>query len=404
MLDSNSETTPQKANSPMELQLVEDSKLAMDLPVAEQNSYWTISAPSAAPKKNRLLSFLKRQNLSEEELIQLRTDIESVPGKAKVKIQDLLKENPHNADLMLLYSLCTYRMVFNSSNRKGALEGLRTAVKGAASALLNDGISLYNCEKFLVIYFEYLNRLKRFQVTTYRSLGETVRQQELRKQLEATIKMCDNLYDEKKRGIKVLNQIKGRFKSSSYSVPWKFEHIRLAGKKLEKDDPRYICGPLESKQLIVLMMAMMDMFARIPVLFPLVEMVLGLIPEGTLDLYLRKASVQSRRAFTQLGLLIQEGDRDRMRNLGRQIYKSNFGILQQIRTHHVKQAFEADPYYNLCRATIMTFGLYKEEEQTEMLQTSIKSIKQLIELDQSKTKSFGPLAEKIEAKLSNLSV
>ncbi len=397
--------TPEKATSPLEIKLIEDTKIALELPIPEKNDYWNLSIIDKTKKgKRRLLPFLKKQELTEEDLSQLRDTANRAPGRAKVKIQDLLKTNAGNADLMMLFALCSYRMVLNTSNRKGALEGLKSATKEAANALLADGISLYNCEKFFDIYFEYLNRLKRFQISTFKSLGETIRQQDLKKNLEIAIRMCDNLIEEKNRVIKVLNQIKGKFKSSSFSIPWEFSQIKLAGKKVEQSDYRFVCGPAEARQLVVYVMAMLDVFARVPILTSLVDALLQLIPEGAHDLYLRKASIQSRRAFTQLELLLKEGDRDRIRTFGKQVYKTTCDNLQQIANHHVKQGFEADPYFNLCRITIMTFGLYKAEDQNEMLLKSVQSIKRLGKLDMTKEKVFAQTATKFETKLSSLMV
>ncbi|MCG8334145.1 MAG: hypothetical protein MJE63_06485 [Proteobacteria bacterium] len=395
--------TPEQAASPLEEKLVEDTKIASELPIPDKNEYWVITVAGKSQKKKRkLLPFLKGKELTEEDISQLRDSVDKAPGRAKAQLQEVIKDNPENADLMILFALCSYRNVLNSSNRKGALEGLKKACKDAAIALQKDGISLYNCEKFFDIYFEYLGRLKRFQVATYNKLGETVRQQELKKQLEASIKMCDKLIDEKTRISKVFNQIKGRFKSSSYNLPWEFADIKLAGAKVEQGEYRHQCGPAESRQLVVYILAILDVFARIPILTSLVDTILQQIPEGSPDLYLRKASVQATRAFTNFELMVREGDTDKVRAYGRQIYKTSSENLQQLANQHVKQSFEADPYFNLSRVTIMTFGLYNAEEQNDMLRTALKAIKRLLKLDMSKTRVFTQTALKMEFKLTSL--
>lgn len=400
---SSTKETPKKATSPVEERLIEESKLAGELPIPEKNDYWKLSSDSKIQKrKRRLLPFLKSQKLTEEELSTLRESVERAPGRAKVKLQELLNSSEKNPDLMMLFAVCSYRMVMNSSNRKGALEGLKQATKDAAISLISNGISLYNCEKFFDIYFEYLGRHKRFQVSTYKALGETVRQQKIKEGLEMAIRQCDSLLEEKKRVYKVLNQIKGRFKSSSYILPWEFDHIKLAAKKVELNEYRYVCGPAEARQLVVYVTAMLDLFARTPILSPLVDAILQLIPETTRDLYLRKASVQGTRAFSNLTLSFREGDMDRMRTLGKQLYKTSSDNLQQIANQHVNQSYEADPYFNLSRVTIMTHGLYKSDEQQEMLRNSIKMIKRLNKLDMSKERAFAQTAAKMESKLSSL--
>lgn len=395
--------TPEQATSPLEVKLIEDTKLASELPIPDKNDYWVINVTGKSQKKKRkLLPFFKGKDLTEEDISLLRDTVDKAPGRAKAQLLDVIKDNPNNADLMILFALCSYRNVLNSSNRKGALEGLKKASKDAAVALQTDGISLYNCEKFFDIYFEYLSRLKRFQVATYNKLGETVRQQEMREQLETSIKMCDKLIDEKTRVSKVFNQIKGRFKSSSYNLPWEFANIKLAGAKVEQNEYRHQCGPAEARQLVVYILAMLDVFARIPILTSLVDALLQLIPEGSPDLYLRKASVQATRSFTVFDLMVREGDTDRVRAYGRQIFKTSNENLQQLANQHVKQSFEADPYFNLSRVTIMTFGLYNAEEQNEMLRSALKAIKRLMKLDMSKSRVFAQTASKMEFKLTSL--
>lgn len=395
------DTTPQQATSPLEISLLEDAKIAMELPIPEKNDFWILEKGGSKKYSRGIFSFLKRKELSEEDFSKLRDSAENAPGRAKVKIQDLLKQNPANTDLMMLYAISSFRMTLNSSNRKGVLEGLKTATRDAAGALLADGISPYNCEVFTNIYFGYLARLKRFQASTFKGLTETVRQQETKRKLETAIKLNDLLLEEKNRTVKVLNQIRGRFKSSNYNAPWEFAQIKLAGNKVEQNEPKYLCGPVEARKLIIYVMAMLDIFARIPLLKQLQEEILKLIPEGTSELYLRKAAVQSRRAFTQLNLLIKEGDRDQMRAFGRQVYKSVLEHVRHVESYRVSQSFEAEPYYNLGKVALMTFGLYRAEEQNEILTTTIESIKRLDKLDMTESKEFAQVAEKLLSKLTN---
>lgn len=386
-----------------EAKLLEDINLAMKLPLPGTDDFWQIAQEGVRSGQKGLLKYLKKKkDLTEDELSDLRQEAENAPGRARVKIQMLSKKFSENTNLIMLSALCTYRLVKNTSNRKNMLEGLRAASRESAYALINDGISLYNCESFFQIYFEYLWKLKRFQLATYKTLRESVSHQGSRKKLASSLKICDSLLDEKNRATKVLGQIKGKFKSSSYTVPWGLADIQMAARKVEQSEYKVICGPAEARETLIYSLALTELFARIPILDPLVEAILKLVPENTTSLLLRKHSIQINRTFTQLNIAIQNEDTEKKKTLGRQIYQSASENLARIANQPIKQSHEADFYFFLSRVALQTFGSYEAKEQREMLLKSLHAMTQVTKLDMTKNNVYTASAQTMSSKISAL--
>ncbi|MBU2646588.1 hypothetical protein KKI24_17905 [bacterium] len=392
---------PVSANS-ADARLIEDIKLALELPLPGRDVFWQLGEGQTQKSRSRILAFFKKKDLSDDELSDLRQEADNTPGRARVKIQMLRKKYAENTSLIMLSAFCTYRMVANSSNRRHMLEGLKSASRDAAYALTNDGISLYNCEIFFLIYFEYLAKFKRFQIATYKTVREWKGYESAKKQLAIALKICDGLLDELHRATRVLNQVKGKFKSSSYILPWEFADIQMAGKKVEQTEYKVICGPAEARETLVYTLAMTDIFARIPILFPLVDTILNLVPESTNSLFLRKSAIQSTRAFTQLNIASQEGNMERIRALGLNIFKNSNENIKRIANQPIKQPFEAEHYFFLSRVAIMTFGTYSAKEQKVMLLASLKAMQRVIKLDMTKNHVFTESAQTMAQKINNL--
>ncbi len=392
----------QNASSNADAKLLADLQLAMELPLPFKVDYWRLEATTAPSSKKSLLGFFKKKEFSEEEMSKLRQEAESAPGQARVKIQMLGNKFASNTSLMMLSAYCTYRMVLNSANRKEVLAGLKTATKEAAIALTSDGISLYNVECFFTIYFEYLSRLKRFQVATYKPLREGTSHKGHLKNLANAIKLVDSLFEEKSRATKVLHQVRGKFKSSSYTLPWEFADIQTAGKMVEQSDYKVPCGPAEARELLFYSLALTEIFARIPILFPLVEAILKLAPESTQSLFLRKNSIQITHIFTQLNAAVQEDDSDRQVTLARQIFKTSSDNIHKMANQPIKQSFEADPFFHLSRSTLLAFTSFDADERKMMLQKSIIAMQHVAKLDLTKNHVFTESAQAMEKRLTVL--
>lgn len=391
-----------KSDGQSEARLLEDINVSLLLPLPEADEFWNMDEGAVQRGRKSILKIFKKKELTEDEMSTLRQEAEIAPGRARVKIQMLSKKFAESNSLKMLAALCTFRMIKTSTNRKQSLEGLKAATRDSAYVLINDGISLFNCETFFLIYFEYLNKLKRFQAVTFRTVREGVSHKNYMVKLATALKTTDGLLDEKNRATKVLGQIKGKFKSSSYTVPWDFLDIQKAGKKVDEREYKAICGPAEAREILIYSLALTDLFARIPILTPLVESILNLIPDNTLSISLRKSSILITHMFTQLNIAIQEENIEKKQALGRHIFKAASDELHRIANKPIKQSFEADPYFFLSRVALLTFGSYQADEQKVILLTSLRAMKQAARLDMTKHHIYTESAQMMTQKISNL--
>lgn len=375
-------------------------KLSLQLPRPESDPYWILTQRALVKEQKGFLGIFKKKDITEEQLVSLRKQVENSPGQGKIKIQNYLKKFPDNNTLKILDALCAHRMIMNSADRKNVVETLKTSTKDAAEVLINNGISLFNIETFFQIYFEYLYRIKRFQVTTYNTVKAGVSYKSAIKGLAISIKVCDVLLGEKNRCVTVLNQIRGRFKSSEYIAPWDLQDIKKAARLVESKKITAISGPAKAGDLLLYSLAFTDLFARIPIMNPLVKTILKLIPEYDPALVLKKKSIVTVQLFKKLNLAIQEENIDQKRKLGRLIFKETSRDIEMIASQPITSNHQAEPYFSMSRVTLQTFGSYNAEQQQEMLQASMNAMKQVIKLDQSKNHVYKHATQKVLKKLA----
>jgi hypothetical protein len=400
--DRSLSTPESKPDAQTNARLQEDIDIALKLPLPEAEEFWRLEEGLPREIQKGIFSVFKKKEPSYEELNDLRNETEQTPGIAMVKIQALRKKHSDNPSLIMLNAICTTQMVMSSSNRKEVLESMKTATKNAAYVLINDGISLFNCQAFFEIYFNYLAKIKRFQATTYKRVREDFSNKTSRKNLIKAFKICENLLKEKDRVVKLLAQIKRHFKSSGFTSFWRFFDIQSAGKKVEARDFKAICGPAEAKDLFMYALALTDLFTRVPILNPLVGSIVKLIPGSDISFILRKKSLLVSQAFSQINIAILEENIEQKRSLGRFIYSSVKDDLHRLSKLPIKQDFEAQPYFFLSRVILLTFGSYNADEQEEMLLVSITAMKQAAKLDMSKNHQYKTASHKVMKKLSSL--
>lgn len=146
-------------------ELLKKIKESLTIPIPDRDESWQIEGLTNPLKsEKKILGIFKKKSLSPEELKDLRKSALQSPGNTRTKIHKLKKQYPDNSVLFMLSAVCTHGMLMNSSNQREVLRGLKIATKEAATALLSNGISVYNCDNFFKIYFSYIDRHKRFQI------------------------------------------------------------------------------------------------------------------------------------------------------------------------------------------------------------------------------------------------
>lgn len=378
-------------------------KESLAIPIQGRDSYWYLEDLSEAEKNQGMFSkLLKKKDLSVDEINDLKKEAVQSPGNTRTKIQKLKKQYPNNSELYMLSAICANGMLMNSSNRDEVLRGLKYAVKEAATALLSNGVSLYNCESFFKIYFVMLDRLRRSQAKTLGMLSEDPRLQRNKKELMGAIKAVEFMYGEKNKVNNIINHLKKKLKSSNYIALFSIKEIQEAVQHLEKGAPKEPCKVGTAAELISYIYAMTVTFAHTPLLTNLVDKIIRLFPDKESSLVARKISINSIRRFGAFKISMAEGDRDEMLKLANAIFKENLYGLSKLKGQAIYNSFEADLFFNLAYVAELTPTLYAGREYNEMAEKAIQAMEVLADKDMSKGHAFTENANNHMRRLTQL--
>ncbi|MDT8445427.1 MAG: hypothetical protein RRB13_00860 [bacterium] len=382
--------------------LLERIKEALPLPIPDEDNSWDLPKLAKGKEKGALFGLLKKKELPFETLAELRKSAVMSPGNTLLEVQRLRKKFPSDATLMMLSATCTNGMMTNSSSKKGVLEGLKGATREAGGALLADGLSLFNCDNFLAIYYNYLNRLKREQAAVIKQIINEPRLNSEKLNIGKSLSACDYLSGDKTKNQAIMGHLKKKIKSSKFTTPWSFNDIRGALKAIEANNLKEEFGIGTAQELVSFTYAVMVAFARIPMLWPVVETVLEMFPENNMPLFLRKRSVIGVRRINHVKIAQARQDRTAMAKSASALFKESLAVLGKIEGQPVRQPYESEPYFNLALAAQIAMGTLHPEEQLNLLRTSLKYMENLIKLDMSKNHRYTETAKQYTHMLSEM--
>ncbi|NQU65149.1 MAG: hypothetical protein HQ517_12830 [SAR324 cluster bacterium] len=384
-------------------ELIKKVKEALSIPAPHKEAFWQIMPVEDDQKnRNKRLGLFRRRALRNNEIEDLKKAVEQSPGNTRVKIVKLRKKHPENGMLLMLSALCTHGMVLNSSNQDEALTGYKMATKEAATALLRDEISLYNLEMFFKIYFAYLDRFRRFQVKVYEEMLDEPRLEDTKREFLNALQIGDQLFAEKNDIQKIINRLKNRIKSSMYNSTFEFSLIKevthhIVNGELAKKNKLGIAS-----ETIAYIQAIAVTCARIPILSPVVDKILEQFPETHKSFFLRKISINSARNFIRFKMAAAEGEKELMSKIGKTILRENTFAVAKLENQSLYQPYETDAFFNLAFLTELSYGLYSDLDQQEMIEAAMAAMDTVISHDMSKKHIFTQTANRISQKLGNL--
>ncbi len=364
-------------------------KEAIAIPVSGVSDYWHIEDLGQGGKSDGVLAkFLKKKDLGVDGINDLKKEAIQSPGNTRTKVLKLKKLYPYNSELYMLSAICTNGMLMNSSNRDEVLRGLKFAVREAATCLLNDGISLYNCESFFKIYFVMLDRFKRAQAKAQGMISEDPKLVGLKNQLLSAMKSIDFMLAEKSKVINVINHLKKKLKSSNYIAHFSPADIQDAANKIEKGKPKDPCKFGPATEMMSYVYALSLTFAHTPLLTKVVDKILMLFPDKNVSLLARKISINSVRRFGAFKLALAEKNRDEMTKVARIILKENMLGYTKMSGQALYHAYEADLFLNLAYVVELTPGFFPGPEYVQVADKAIEAMQALMEKDMSKGHAF----------------
>ena len=383
--------------------LLKRIKTSLSIPLPQADEFWRLQTISGKKIGQRgMLGLFKKKGINPEQLSLLRNQATQSPGNTKVSIQKLMEKHGKHPSLLMLNAICAYGMILNSSSSQGILQGLRHACHDAATSLLSDQISIFNCECFLKIYFAYLDRLKREQIKVFALIRHDAPLEGYKKKLVLAMQTCDQLKLDEPRIKTVFNHLKKKIKTSSFTTNITYFEISKAAQFFEQGRKKEEVGLGKADEMIAYIYSLSSSFSRLPLLEPLVDLILQQIPSNDLYLTLRKLSIISTRRLTRFKLAMIEGNVDTMRSLGKTIYRDNYGAIKKREGQTITQVFECDPYFNLAIIAELGQGLFEKKIYLQMIDHALEGLQTVISLDMSKKHIFTDAANTHTHKLNNL--
>ena len=381
-------------------------KEATTVPIPSNSESWNIQPLNKIKGKTKFFGLVKNSKFSNSSLNEMRSQAVSSPGNTASKVNKMKRDNPNVPALYMISAICTYGMNLNSSNHNVVLGGMTSAVKDAAKGLISDGISLYNCDNFFTIYYGMLDRLKRTQIKLLQEVRHDQRLRLHTRKLTEAMHLVDRLNMEKKKTLKIIAHLKKKLKANAYVSEFSFNDIPRAVQLIEQGSHKERVSFFSAGEFIAYLYALALVIARIPLLDPLVDKLLTLIPNEAINrgLMLRHVSINSTRNFIRYHLVSAQGNGGEAAKLAKLIFNENYSAMKKIEGQAIYQAYQCDPYFNLADITDLTSGgLFKKAEQMKMISTALEAAEAVIRRDMSKNHIFTEQATSYTHKLVELS-
>ena len=387
--DNQGEGSKQEAATTVDPNLVDMVEKAKKIPMPSKDDYWNVQVDLKTQKYKKVLGIFKKKDISLQDVNQLRKSAIQSPGNTRVIVNKLIKKHPQDSTLLMISAICTHGMLMNSSNQKEMVPGLKSAVKECIRALMNDGISVYNCENFLRIYFTMIDRLKRLQIKTYNVIMHDPHLEQSKNIITHAMRISDLLCADKSKSMNVIAHLKKKLKTTTfYTANISFVDINNAVRLVEQGRSKEKCGIALAEELIAYIYALLIAFARIPILATFVSQILNLFSSTNRALFLRKVSVRSACNLTLFKIAVIESQPKQMQKLGQIILKENMVAVKKLEGHPLHQIFETDPFFNIAIIAELTYGLFKRDDQLKILTTAIQAVENVIKHDMTKNHIF----------------
>lgn len=298
------------------------------------------------------------------------------------KIKRLIKKYPYFADLRALNGI----QIFNDTAQSGLNERkliiLESALVEIASALHNEGISIYNATWFIKIYLKYLEHLKerisREQSSITGHFNWHIRK--LSDGLQQKLLLIASLLSVKDKlgGLVMLNT---KLKGSVYvSGCISKDEIRQACVAIQHDETKTVGVGKTANYVILVMITLGLLFARIPVLKNLVKDILATIPDVSKDLLLQKSMIRTMIGVTDFQLSLARGNPDESREVSETLFKRcSLLISQQLEYGALTKPHEVDPFLKGAWVAKESAGLFNKPEYKRMLEKAVKFLKRIME-------------------------
>ncbi|MDX2470882.1 MAG: hypothetical protein QNL04_09950 [SAR324 cluster bacterium] len=356
------------------------------------DSYWKVASLFAKKKKMKMNL---KGDLSDKKLDQLKDTAQKTPGSTKMEIQRLLNLHPRSRDLYMLSAICTNKMLQNTrGENKDIVDGLKLGVIDAATAVVSDGLSLYNLQHFFEIYFRYLEKLKRHQQSVYEMVNNDGPYANLRMNLSYAMQINDLLFEKKEGCANMLAFISKSFnKSSQMHTRFDLLSIKRAVEYIKAGLPTKKMEHGTADEMVNMTMGILQTLVKVPILEPFVDQAIKYLGSTTPAMRLKIVGVHSSRLLFEFRLAVILREVETMKKLGYRVFKLNLAMIKSVKKRSIRHQSEFAPYQNLINAIEFSAAVMNKSTLIEMCEIAIKWLSNVGGLDTSKEYKYVKIAE-----------
>lgn len=317
------------------------------------------------------------------------------------KIKRLIKKYPYFADLRALNGIQLFTDTAQSGLNERKLDVLEKALVEIATALHNEGISIYNATWFIKVYLKYLEFLKErisrelTGITGHFNWHIRKMSDELQQKLILITSLL--AVKDKLGGMVMLNtKLKGSVYISGCITK---EEIRQSCAAIKQDETKMIGVGKTANYVILVMVTLGLLFSRVPILKNLVKDLLATMPDVSKDLILQKSMIRTMVGVTEFQLSLAGGDPDISREIADKLFKRcSLLISQQLEFGTLTKPHEVDPFLKAAWVAKECDGLFNKPEYKKMLIRALQFLKRVME-NQNQIKGSYDLARQLQIEI-----
>ena len=371
--------------------------------VPKIDPYWVVAniLKKKVSIKNQM-SF--KSEVSEKKIEKLRESALKTPGATRMEVKKLLEYNPKNRDLYMLSAICTNKMLKNTTgNKQDVVDGLKLGVIDAATAVVSDGLSLYNLQHFFDIYFRFLEQLKIHQIRVYATLNAQGPYASLRENLSDAMQITDLLFEKKEGCLNMLSFINKNFnKSSQMHTRFDLLSIRRGVEYINAGLPTKKMELGTAEEVVNNVLGILQTLVKVPVLEPFIESATKYLGGSNSTMKIKIVGIHSSRLLFEFRIAVILRDVDTMKKLATRIFNLNLSLIKTVKKRSIRHQSEFEPYQNLAYAIEFSASAMGKSKLIEMIKVAIPWLSNVGGLDTSKDHKFGQIADETVMRLDTL--
>ncbi|MGK0290422.1 MAG: hypothetical protein ACI86H_001881 [bacterium] len=361
---------------------------------------WKVKNHFLESDKKGWLGFFQGTELDSSIVSELRKEFHTSAGVVLGKVQTLLKKHPENPDLLILDAAC--KVEFNDKSKE-FLTVLRFATKQCLRAISNNGISVYNIEKFMSIYFRYLHELRLEQISLIqRENYQKTYPHEYRKQLSQKIIESTVFLNEKIKVDFLMRSLKQKVKSSRYYLNITVKDVIKAWNHVDKEQPEAEGKVGNARTTVDALFMVISIFSRIPVLKDLNKDILAILADSSVNYYLRQLSVLTNEQMIRYRITKASGQPQLQRDILLQSYQENLRGIRRMQGRPILTKYHAEPFLAIINITFLMNLFATDRELEGMLRKCLEATYLIMTQDETEKKQFAAVAHKYKNRIKAL--